>query len=153
LFTAWKTRSSVDAAGLLRWSAVNATLSVALLLVHNNSVALVAANSLVLIVGVATMKIQRTAAAVLTGVVAMTIWIVVRHALGQDHSHVLGFGVGRYAASTYLLQLVRGTGSLIVPDRYGAPIVAAGAMGCVFATLVRRSPGRTALMFVGVFAT
>jgi hypothetical protein len=150
LMASWKAWNSMEAVGVVRWTALSAAAATILLLVHNNSIAFIAANSLLLFLGTGK-RLHRALAAVVSGAVPMGIWIIVRHALQQDHSHFLGFGVGRYSAWMYTLQLLRGTGSLIVPDRRGAPFVAIAAAVVLFGILVRRREGSTALFFGGAF--
>jgi hypothetical protein len=109
LMAGWKSRNSVEGVAIARWTMLSAIVATTLLLVHNNSIAFVAANSLVLLLG-ADKRLHRAAAAIAAGAVPVGLWTIVRHALGQDDSHALGFGIGRYAASTYVLQTVSGAG-------------------------------------------
>jgi hypothetical protein len=51
----------------------------------------------------------------------------------------------------YLLQLLGGAGSLIVPNRHGIPFFAVAAVAALFGHLVRRCHGRAALVFGGAF--
>jgi hypothetical protein len=152
LIAGWRARNSVEAFSSVRWTTFSAATATTLLLVHNDSIAFIAANALALFSGVGK-RLHRTLTAVVAGAVPTAIWIIVRRALEQNQSHAFGIGVGRYGALTYLLQLFRGAGSLIVPDRYGAPFWAAGAVAVLFGILIRRRQrdGAAALAFCGLF--
>jgi hypothetical protein len=155
MLAGWKARTSADAAGLARWTMLSAMVATTLLLVHNDSIAFLAANSLVL-VGGAGKRFPRVAAAIAAFAVPDAMWLVVRHALQQDFSHALGLGVAKYDALTYLLQAVGGTGLLLLPDGqedpfFVAPSFVALAMAALFGVLVHRRDGAAALRFSGAF--
>jgi hypothetical protein len=84
LLASWKARNCLDTIGIVRWTTVSVVAATSLLLVHNNSIAFVAANSVVLFCGVGR-RLHRTVAAAVAGAVPIAIWIVVRHVLGQDN--------------------------------------------------------------------
>jgi hypothetical protein len=135
---------------LTQWSALGAMTATVLALVHNDSLAFVAANALLLSAGPGK-RLHRALAVVGAGGVPVAVWVIVRRVLEQQHSAAVGIGAGRYTAITYVRQALSGVGSLIVPDRYGAPFAVVVAMAAVYGIVVRRREGADALVFGGAF--
>jgi hypothetical protein len=106
VLAAWKSKNSSDTPRILRWSALNVVATTALLLAHNDSVAFVVANAIMVVAPERTRV--RAATGAIVAIVPLTIWALVRHALLQSGSHPIALGAGRYAPSTYLLRHCEG---------------------------------------------
>ena len=152
IFTGWRTRSAPHSSAMRRWLAWNTIAATALLLVHNDAVAFVLANGVLLLAG-RDRKPARAIAALAATMVPVAVWAIVRYALGQAGSHPVTLGGARYGPATYLVQLFRGIGALIVPDRFGAAFLAISALMMLTLILVwRRRVSAVAFLtgFVGI---
>jgi hypothetical protein len=146
----WRARRAEQASGILGWAAASGVAGSLLLLTHNGGVVFV--GTCVLLIAVkGTERRNRVTAALLAGSLPIVVWMTVRHKLGQDGSHSVGFGGGRYAPSTYLQQFVWGLWELVKPSQR-TPIIGLGALAVLIAFLVWRRVGRTSLVFGALFA-
>lgn len=96
-------------------------LGTALMLTHNSCVAFVGAAALMVAVRQSSLRIGILYALLLV-TIPLAIWTLVRNALDQAGSHPIGLGNARYTFLEYMEQLVQGSGELLVPDRYLAPV-------------------------------
>jgi hypothetical protein len=155
VFATWRVRHATATGEIVRWGCCAMTAGTMSLLAHNSSVAFLAAASL-LMLGATPHRGRRFVAAALTLTAPLLFWWLVRHSLGQTGSHPLGWGLGRYGPGTYLAQILQGTGSLLVPSRLGAPLLALSSLALLIAMMIRRGVNRSALLFglafVGVSA-
>lgn len=148
LLATWKIHRTDASVSSRQGTALAAVAGSLTLLAHNNGVALVGAS--VVLVGTTRVPRRRRDAAIVAAI-PLLVWAIVRRLMDQSGSHEIGVGVGHYAPTTYLLQLVRAAGSLLAPDQYGLPFLAAGA-GLVLATAtLRRQAGNQALRFAAQF--
>ena len=125
-------------------------LAVLLPLTHTSCFAFVGAGAL--LVAARTPRSARglgLAALVLLAPVAA--WLAVRLALGQAGSHCIGPGTGRFDMLAYAVQEIGGPGRLLVPDRFGAPLVAMAVLWLAALALAAAGPGQRALRFVAAF--
>ena len=149
LLATWKIRRADPLISRRQWTALAVVTGSLALLTHNNSVAFVGASAVLL--GTSRVSRRRRDAAIVA-TVPLLVWAIVRRLLDQAGSHELGVGVGHYAPTIYLLQLVHASGSLLAPDQYGLPFLATGA-GLVLTTVTLRwEDGNQALRFAAQFA-
>jgi hypothetical protein len=129
-----------------------AVLGTLLVLSHNLGVPFVAAAALMLFIG-STGSLNGWWRAAVVAAIPAASWLAVRLAFHQTGSHHIGLGRGRYGFLTYIVQILDGSGSLIVvPARHGLQfigIVLLVACGLYFARLTRRAGLRFGLLFVG----
>lgn len=76
-------------------------------------------------------------------IVPLILWIFVRWQLGQLNSHPIGFGLAQFSPVQYIAQMAIVIGNLIVPNKFGAPVVLSAALlaWCVW-ILVSGTQGR-----------
>jgi len=94
---------------------------------------------------------RRLVLAVLVVAVPAAAWIGVRLALGQAGSHCVGWGVGRYGALDYAVQLFSGPGRTIVPDRLGSAIAAVAALWLAALVLAAGAAGKGLVRFATAY--
>ena len=145
----WNVGASDTPTNRFTWLALGAVIGALLMLTHTSSVAFVTAA--VGALGLTRSRVRFVPGAVLWGVPVVT-WFVVRQFLQQSGSHVLGFGVGRETAVAYLIQTIRSVGALVVPDRYGLPFVAFGALVIAITAAARRQDRGSPTWFLLSFA-
>jgi hypothetical protein len=97
-------------------------LGTALMVTHNSCVAFVGAAALMIAFRQSRLTIGAIQALLLVAI-PTAVWKLVRDALDQAGSHPIGLGNGKYTFPEYLGQVVQGSGALLVPDRYFAPVV------------------------------
>ncbi len=92
-------------------------LGIALMLTHHSCVAFIGAAALIVAVRQSSLAIGAVQALLLV-TIPLGIWKLVRDSLNQAGSHLIGWGNGAYSVPEYVEQLIRGSGNLLVPDRY-----------------------------------
>ena len=125
-------------------------LAVLLPLTHTSCFAFVGAAALVIAVR-APRSGRSLALATLVLAVPVAVWLGVRLALGQAGSHCIGPGAGRFDVLAYAVQVIDGPGRLLVPDRFGAPLLAMAVLWLAALALAATGPGQRALRFVVAF--
>lgn len=125
-------------------------LGLLLPLTHTTGIAFLGAGAA--LIGLAGLRSpRRLGLAVLVVVLPAAAWVGMRVLLGQAGSHCIGWGVGRYGALEYAVQLFTGPGRLIVPDRFGTAIAAVAALWIAALVLSVGKAGITPVRFVAAF--
>jgi hypothetical protein len=125
-------------------------LGTALMLTHNTSIAFVISAAAVVAWNRRPDVTRSMLAALVVAGIPLSIWALTRTAFGQAGSHHVGWDAGKYDAMSYALQLLEGSGKLLVPDRAHLPFLAIVILW-ISVLLLARSHTARGLRFSAVF--
>ena len=145
----WKIINSTEHF-LASWTVIAVVSGSGAMLTHNSSIVFLVATAILLAASKPKNMLGLATAAAIMGF-PLLIWFVVRRLLGQTRSHAFGFGIGHFTPFEYVKQIVRGVGALIVPDRFGAPLILALGGAVLIFVFIQWKVSKRALWFGSKF--